>query len=152
MRRLGAPDFRKLYVAAQFAQLCQPHSRHYKPDWVSIACSPLTVDLILWIPPKHHKAILCPTLSHSIHLWDMSCRRWLLHSSHTPVAPLFSDPLFPPGMQPEVFGLWLNESLYRIDDYLDHRRIRPPSYFMNSLEMPSMENFHLQQIYHFFNT
>lgn len=69
----GMSDFRKYYATVQLAQQCQLHSQHYQTDWVSIeaqACSPLTIDLVLWIPPKHRKAILCPTPSHSLHVWD----------------------------------------------------------------------------------
>lgn len=66
-----------------------------------------------------------------------------------PAAPIFSNPLFPPGVQPDRFSWWLNKGLYRIGDYFDHKDIHLPSQFMESLEMPPTESFHLQQIYHF---
>lgn len=68
------------------------------------------------------------------------------------IAPLFGNPLFPPEMQPERFGWWLNKGLYRIGDYLNYRGICPPSYFTGSLEMTPAESLHLQQIYHFVNS
>lgn len=82
---LGLPDFLKYYIVVQLTQLCQLHYNHYRLDWLSVeaqAFSPLQIDLVLWIPSKHRKAMLCPTLSHSVSLWDSTCRRW-------PYAPPF---------------------------------------------------------------
>lgn len=122
----------------------------YAPkDLVGLGCSPLAMELILWIP---RDTIVCPTISHSLHIWDTSCRRWPLRSAHTPVAPLFGNPLFPPVIHPDRFGWWVNKGLYCKGDFLDHRGIRPSSHFVDSLEMPPMENFHLQQILHFLNS
>lgn len=49
----------KYYIAAELTQLQQLHSKH-RPTWMSLeapACSPLRMDLVLWTPSQHRKAI-----------------------------------------------------------------------------------------------
>lgn len=150
---LGVPDVRKYYIAAQLTQLCQLRHNHYRPDWVSIeaqACSPLPIYLILWLPSKYRKAILCSSLSHLVSLWESTSRKWPICSPHSPVVPFFNNPQFLPGIAPVLFRWWIDGGLYSIGHFLDHRVIWSSSYFAQDLDMPSSENFHIQQIYNFY--
>lgn len=70
---LGLPNLQAYYQSAQIAQLAYTTAKGSTPLWVSIealACNPLAIGSIMWLPNRRHPSILCPTLSHSLAIWD----------------------------------------------------------------------------------
>lgn len=114
---LGPPNLHKYYLAARLAQLFTIYFRYEKPDWVQIerqAVPSFTLDFLLWCPPKSRPPILAPTLSHSCANWDILRNQPTLVSSTHPLAHIFHNPEFPPGMDTRSFKLWLDKGLYAV--------------------------------------
>lgn len=105
------------------------------------ASTPLPTDLLLWLPLKEHTASLSRSLSHSLCLWKTVCKIYSIMSSHTLVALPSVNLSFPPDQNPQQFTWCVNKGLYRIGHFKDHKAIRKPSYFLETLQMPPMEMF-----------
>lgn len=88
---------------------------------------------------KEHRAIMSAFLSHALRLWDTVCKLYPLKCS--PVTPLFNNPYFLPGQDPEQFAWWFNKGLYRIAHFIDHKGNIQPSYFWETLAMPLLQHF-----------
>lgn len=104
----------------QLMQLTPLYSWFYKPDWIVLeaqACGLQPIDLLMWFPYRNRRAILCPTLFHSLYLWDLTCRLTFLQSPHIPATPPFHNPAFLPGLYPQEFQRWLNKGLYHIGHF-----------------------------------
>lgn len=123
--RLGVPDLKKYYRAAQLAQRIQIYYKSYSSKWIALevqAYAPLPMDLLMWIPPNNRKTSSVP---HSLQLLDSSCKS-ALQSPHTPVAPIFWNMAFLPGLSLHEFHCWVKKGLYCIDNFLDHKGFLHP--------------------------
>lgn len=103
---VGLPDLWAYYQAAQLAQLYMIFSQGSKPDWLAIerrAMPHHTLDYLLWCNPKIRPAIMSPTLSHSISLSTKLFRQNSLTSSMKPLAHIFHNSEFPPGINIKAF-------------------------------------------------
>lgn len=149
---LGVPNFYAYYKAAQIMQLSTVYSRHERPDWVSMerqAIPSFTIDFLFWRPPKERPLIQSPTLSHSFAMWDQVRSGPLLSSTFTPLAHMFRNPDFPPGMDIKAFRWWTDKSLYCIGHFFTHRGPLTLSHCSSVLEMPPTERFSFYQIANF---
>lgn len=68
---LGVPHLQRYYRAAHLIQLTQIFSLHYRPQWITLEAQvgaplPIQANLLFWLPPKDRRAIMSPTLSHSL--------------------------------------------------------------------------------------
>lgn len=121
---LGVPHSLRYYRAAQLVQLYQIFATTYQPDWVRVeaqASPTLPLDLLMLLPSRERRAILSPSLSHSVRLWDVACKLHPLKSHHSPMAPLFNNTHFPPGQQIQKFTSWTDNGLSRIVHFIDHK-------------------------------
>lgn len=87
-----SPRFCKYYRAAQLIQLYLLQSSSYKPDWIRLEAQvfgALSTDLLIWIPSKSHRTILCPFLLHALRLWSFALNP--LCSLHMPVTLLYNN-------------------------------------------------------------
>lgn len=112
---LGLPNLWWYYQAAQLSQISAIYSRGPKPDWLGIerqAVPNFTIDYLIWLPPKSRPPILSPTLSHSLVLCDSLHKFITLTSRWQPLAHIFNNPLFLPGLNIKAFQWWLDKSLY----------------------------------------
>lgn len=81
-----------------------------------------------------------------VHIWDRSRNRSSLSSPHTPLALIFCNPEFPPGLTPQVFQWWLNKGLLRTGDFLNGDQLHTIQYFKDEFQMPPREIFRYNQI------
>lgn len=117
---LGLPHLYKYYVAARLVQLSTVYARLEKPDWVHLerqAAPNFTLDYLLWCPQKRRPPILFPSLSHSYALWDCFPNVPALVSKGQPLAHIFHNPNFTPGMNIKAFRWWLDKGLYCIGHF-----------------------------------
>lgn len=109
---LALPNIWWYYQAAQLAQVSIVYLKGSKPDWLLIerqAVPHHTIDYLLWSLPRLRPAILVPTLSHTLALWDRLQKHSALTSDFRPLAHLFRNPEFPPGQNILAFKWWLNK-------------------------------------------
>lgn len=155
MGGLGMPDLLKYYQAAQMSQLIKFHTRQPRPLWMSIESSlypDREISQLMWLKAKDRPAMMCPSLSFSLNLWDRLSTAYGFRSQHNPLAPLFGNTLFTPGLQPRNFLWWTNKGLIRIADYCDHRGALSKSTLQEKYEFPNSELFRFTQIRHFLAT
>lgn len=76
----------------------------------------------------------------------MGHNRSSLSSPHTPLAPIFCNPEFSPGLTPQLFQWWLNKGLLRIGDFLNGNQLHTIQYFKDEFLMPPSEIFRYNQI------
>lgn len=90
----------------------------------------------------------CP---FSVALCDTLHKQCSLISYIRPLADIFHNPSFPPGMNIQAFSWWLNKGLF---SYRTFNSMGPISlgYCLSKLEMPISEKFRLSQIRHLLNS
>lgn len=123
-------------------------------DWVHIErqAVPLhTLDFLLCSHKKLRPPILAPAHSHSFSLWDNLSSHPPLVSSLKPLAHLFRDPLFPPGLEIKAFRWWLKKGLYRISNFLRPLGPLTKAYCISKLDMLPSELFCFTQIFNYLN-
>lgn len=101
--------------AARLAQLFTVYSKTARPDWVDMerqVVPSCTLDFLLWCPP-----ILSPSLSHALAIWDTLRNSPSLVSQSKPLAHIFCNLEFRPGIDIRAFQWWLDKGMYRIGHY-----------------------------------
>ena len=152
---LGLPHLYKYFLAARLAQLSVVYSKFDKPDWVHIekqAVPHLSLDYLLWCPQKRRPPILSPSLSQSYALWDRIRHLPALVSKAQPLANIFQNPNFPPGMGNKAFSWWLDKGLYRIGHYLTTKGPLTLEHCLTKLDLPDTEKPRFSQISQFLQT
>lgn len=129
-------------------QLSVVYSHHETPGWVKMekqAIPSFMIDFLLWGPLKERSLIKVPTLSHSFALWDRLRFNTLLISKFTPLAHIFHNPDFPPGMDIRAFKWWTDKGLYHngVLFYLSRPLLSQSS---TKLDMPPSERFCFYQM------
>lgn len=110
-----------------------------------------TLDFLLWCPPKNRPPVMSPTLSHSISLWDTMRNLPSLISEIHPLAHIFHNPQFSPGMDIKAFQWWLDKGMYRIGHYF----CTGPLSFQHckhKLDLPDSEKFKYHQIFNYLSS
>lgn len=105
----GLPNLLWYYQVAQLTQISVIYSRAIKPDWVHMECQAVprfTLDYLMWCPPKKCPAIMALTLFHSYSLLDSLKGHTELISQIRPLALLFHNLQFIPGMNIRDFQWW----------------------------------------------
>lgn len=115
---LGLLNLWWYYQAGQLTQISTNNTRGSKPNWIGMAIPNFTIDFLLWRPPRSRPPILSLTLSHSVALCD-SLHNRNLTSKWQPLAHIFHNPQFPPGMDIKAFQWWLDKGLYRIGHFFN---------------------------------
>lgn len=95
---------------------------------------------------------MSPTLSHPLKLLDELSQIPSLTSEIFPLAHIFHNPQFLPGMDIKSFQLWLDKGMYRIGHYLSVAGPLILKHCINKLELPISERFRFQQISHFLSS
>lgn len=150
---IGLPNLVWCHQAAQLSQLSVIYFKIAHPDWVHMerqAIPQYTLDFLLWCPSKARPAIMAPTLSNSLALWDSLKQNPLLISHWHLLSHIFRNPLFPPGMDIRAFQWWLDKGLYRIGHFVSAVGPLTYTHCSSRLDMPRMERFH--QISHFLHS
>lgn len=111
-----------------------------------------TLDYLMWSPPNSRPPFLSPTFSHSVTLCDSLYKLNTITSAWQPLAHIFHNPQFPPGMDIKAFQWWLNKGLYRIGHYFNSKWPLKLSHCVNKLEMPPSDKFRFFQFSHFLNS
>lgn len=111
-----------------------------------------TLYILLWSHPSKLLAILAQTLSYSMRIWDKLKNYSELVSPIRPLAHLFHNPQFPPGMNIRAFRWWLNKGLYRIGHYFNSSGPDTFNHCINNLKMPSNKKYRHQQISQFLHS
>lgn len=114
---LGVPHISKYYLAAQISQLTLLHTSSNVHLWVLLelpSCTPLSIQVLIWLPQK-----LCPTklshlMQHSLMLWDSYDIRAPLCLPFCPFYPLLITP-FPPGLDQPLVDLSGSYSCTSVD-------------------------------------
>ena len=151
---LGLPNLWWYYRAAQLSQFSIIYLKGPKPDWVSMekAVTPgFTLDFLLWNHPRNRPPILAPTLSHSMSLCDSLHKLPSLVSHWHPLAHIFHNSRFQPGLDIVAFKWWLDKGLYRIGHFFNSNGPLTLGYCISKLEMPPSEKFRFYQLSHFLN-
>lgn len=149
---LGLLNLWWYYQAAQLSQFSIIYPKGPKPDWVNMereAVPNYTLDFLLWNLPKRRPPILAPTLSHSMALCASLHKMRPLTSTWQPLAHIFHNPRFPPGLDIQAFKWWLDKGLYRIGHFFNSNGPLALPYCTSKLDKPPSEKFRFYQISHF---
>ena len=152
---LGLLYLLKYFYAAQVAQLSRFHSQRQQAIWMimeSRSCRPSPISHLMWLPTNERPAILCPTLSLSLDIWDRLSRTHKFRSPHTPLAPFLQNKTFTPGLTPQAFNWWTNKGLMRIADLCDHKCMLSERAMIDKYHMPSTEGYRFTQLTHYIRT
>lgn len=153
--RLGLPNFFWYYQAARLAQLSTVYSKSTRPDWVEMerqAVPSFTIDFLLWCPPQSRPPILSPSLSQSLRIWDTLRKDPSLVSQSKPLAHIFRNPDFHPGLDIKAFQWWLDRGMYRIGNYFTSAGPISLAHCIKHLDLPISERFRYMQLSHFLHS
>lgn len=101
---------------------------------------------------KSRPPILSPTLSYSLALCDSLHKLNTITSKWQPLAHIFNNPLFPPGIDIKAFQWWLDKGLYRIGHFVNSSGSLKLAQCISKLEMPPTEKCCFHQIAHFLHS
>lgn len=71
------------------------------------------------------------------------------YHSYTPLATIFCNPEFLPGLVQNSFKWWLKKRLLRITDYLNGNQVYPLQHFKHNMQIPVSKIFGCNQIVSF---
>lgn len=96
--------------------------------------------------------ILSSGLSHSISLSTRLLKQSSMASPMKPLAHIFHNAEFPPGVNIKAFKWWTDKGLYRIGHFFTTTGPITLTYCQNTLEKPDSEKFRFTQISHFLHS
>lgn len=135
--------------------MTQFHTQQPRPLWMSLECSLYPnkeISHLMWMKGKDRLVMLCPTLTFSLHLWDRLLASHGFKYLHTPLAPLFGNPPFTPGLHSHNFAWWTNKGLIRIAGFCDHTGVLSKQVLQEKCHLPNSELYRHTQITHFLGT
>lgn len=152
---LGLPNLWWYYQVAQLAQISSVYSKGPKPAWLSMERQAVLhhmIDYLLWCPCSQWPPIMAPMLLNTLALCDTLHKQKSLVFPLKPLAHIFHNPEFIPGLNISAFTWWLNKGMFRIGHIFTSSGPLTLNDCTYKLEMANAEKVCFNQIMMFLNS